>query len=265
VGALARSVIQGIGNPVLDYEVEKLTKNIKHEENAKDFIDILYNAKQKDKEAYEIIYNNMIKNGFKKDDLDKKISKYTSGEFDRTLSAAKKAKESEDATDADKVIYTHLNREKNMSRDVRAGDEDTVIANLDKYRKKVDKHLGEYPGKNPERKREYAYYKANYDMYGAKYAIRASGGADTYKKALEKVNRGKTTWDEYYDSYFGKDERRYEVISKKYGITYEQFEKVAEAMSKGKGKEEEIKEIQDVLGCGYTKAMYIRSNYEKTK
>lgn len=264
IGAFAKSIIQGIGNPVLDYRVEKLTKNIKNEKNAADFIDILYKAKQKDKEAYDIIYRDMVKNGYKKEDIDKKITTYTSGKFDRALSSARKAKESEDATETDKVIYRHLNREKNMTRDVRAGDEDTVLDNLDKYRANVEKYLKEYPGKDEEKAIDYAYRKANYATYGAEYAIRASGGKSVYDKALEKVNRGKTTWKEYYDEYFGKDERRYEKLRDKYNISYAEYEKIAEAMSKNNTEEEEIEALHK-LGYKRSTARGIRRNFNKVK
>ncbi len=264
IGAFARSIIQGIGNPVLVYRVEKLTKNIKNKNNEGDFIDILWEAKQKDRGAYDIIYKDMIKNGYKKEDVDEKISTYTNGKFNRALSSARKAKESENATETDKVIYRHLNREKNMTRDMRAGDEDAVIANLEKYRADVEKYLKEYPGKDEEKAIDYAYRKANYATYGAEYAIRASGGKSVYDKALEKVNRGKTTWQEYYDEYFGKDERRYEKLREKYDISYAEYEAIAQAMSKNSTEEEEIEALHK-LGYKRSTARGIRRNFNKVK
>ena len=249
---------------LLEYRIEKLTKNIKNEKNAADFIDILYEAKQKDKEAYDIIYRDMVKNGYKKEDIDKKITTYTSGKFDRALSDARKAKEAENATAADKVIYRHLNREKNMTRDVRAGDEETVIANLDKYRKNVERYLKEYPGEDEEKQIDYAYRKANFATYGAEYAIRASGGKSVYDKALEKVKRGKTTWKEYYEEYFGRDERRYERLRDKYDITYAEYEKIAEVMAKNSTEEEEIEALHK-LGYKRSTARGIRRNFNKVK
>ena len=266
IGAIAKSVIQGIGNPVLEYRIEKLTKNIKHERNAEFFYDILFSAKEKDKEAYDIIYADMIKSGMKKEDIDKKISTHTSGKFDSALSAAKKAKNKKDATIADKVIYRHLNREKNMTRDVRAGDEETVLRNLDKYRESVEKYLKQYPGEDEEKKLEYAYREACRELYGEEYAIRASGGADVYKKAQEKVTGGKTTtskkttWKEYYGKYFGKAERRYKAVNKRVQMTYSRFEKIADIMSKQENKEEKIAAIVK-LGYKQSEASGIYTAY----
>ena len=42
-----------------------------------------------------------------------------------------------------------------MTRDVRAGDEETVLRNLDKYRESVEKYLKKYPGEDEEKKLEY--------------------------------------------------------------------------------------------------------------
>ncbi|MBQ7054561.1 MAG: hypothetical protein IJN97_05005, partial [Oscillospiraceae bacterium] len=105
IGAIARSTIVGLDNLVLEYRMEKLTKNIKSESNADIYYDILFRAKETDKEAYDIIYADMLKSGLEKEVIDEKISKHTNAKFDSALSAAKKAKDKKDATIADR-LYT---------------------------------------------------------------------------------------------------------------------------------------------------------------
>ncbi|MBQ2742905.1 MAG: hypothetical protein IJF32_08880 [Oscillospiraceae bacterium] len=211
---------------------------------------------------------------------DSKLSNKISGEFYDAVDAATQKKNSEKGTLADKVVYKHLNRERNMvgeySSKVREAEVDknltskerqaavraasaertayqkTILENLDKYRESVEKYLKKYPGEDEEKKLEYAYREANRAMYGEEYAIRANGGSDVYKKAQEKVKRGKTTWAKYYDEYFGKAERRFEKISDRFGISYAEFEKIADAISKNSTKDEKIEAIKKL---GYKRSV----------
>ena len=224
--------------------------------------------------------------------VDSKLSNKVSGEFYDAVSEAEQKKNSSKGTLADKVVYKHLNRERNQmsgyNQKIREAETDSsltskerdvavrtatalrteyqkeVLDNLDKYRANVEKYLKEYPGKDEEKKIDYAYRKANYATYGAKYAIRASGGKSVYDKALEKVNRGKTTWKEYYEEYFGKDERRYEKLREKYDISYAEYEEIAKAMSQNSTEEEEIEALHK-LGYKRSTARGIRRNYNKVK
>lgn len=224
--------------------------------------------------------------------VDAKTQNKVSGEFYDAVTKAEQAKNSKDATTADKIIWKHLNRERNMMsgyntkiRDaevdenltskernaaVRAASAErtayqkTVLENLPKYRSEVEKYLKKYPGKDEEKRIDFAYREANRAMYGAEYAIRASGGSDVYKKALEKVKRGNTTWEKYYDEYFGKTERRYDAISKNYDVSYVEFEAIENAISKNSKKEDEIAAIEK-LGYTYVQAKKIREKYNETK
>lgn len=224
--------------------------------------------------------------------VDSKLSNKVSGDFYDAVAEAEQKKNSSKGTLADKVVYKHLNRERNQmsgyNKKIREAETDSsltskerdvavrtatasrseyqkeVLDNLDKYRANVEKYLKEYPGKDEEKAIDYAYRKANYATYGAEYAIRVSGGKSVYDKALEKVNRGKTTWEEYYDEYFGKDERRYEKLRKKYDISYAEYEKIAEAMSKNSTEEEEIEALHK-LGYKRSTARGIRRNFNKVK
>ena len=222
--------------------------------------------------------------------IDAKTQNKVSGEFYDAVTKAEQAKNSKDATTADKIIWKHLNRERNMMsgyntkiRDaevdenltskernaaVRAASAErtayqkTVLENLPKYRSEVEKYLKKYPGKDEEKRIDFAYREANRAMYGAEYAIRASGGADVYKKALEKVNRGKTTWDSFYDEYFGKTERQYEAISKRFDVSYDQFEAIENVISKNSKKEDEITAIAK-LGYKRGEAEDLREVYNE--
>ena len=224
--------------------------------------------------------------------VDSKLSNKVSGEFYDAVSEAEQKKNSSKGTLADKVVYKHLNRERNQmsgyNKKIREAETDSsltskerdvavrtatasrseyqkeVLDNLNKYRANVEKYLKEYPGKDEEKAIDYAYRKANYATYGAEYAIRASGGKSVYDKALEKVNRGKTTWKEYYEEYFGKDERRYEKLREKYDISYAEYEAIAEAMSKNSTEEEEIEALHK-LGYKRSTARGIRRNFNKVK
>ena len=139
-----------------------------------------------------------------------------------------------------------------------------ILGNLDKYRTNVEKYLKKYPGRDEEKKLEYAYREANRAMYGEEYAIRVNGGSDVHKKAEEKVKRGKTTWKKYYEEYFGKTDRRFEAISDRFNISYAEFEKIESAISKNSSKSDEIAAIQK-LGYKYSIASRIYTLYHDTK
>ena len=224
--------------------------------------------------------------------VDSKLTNKVSGDFYDMVTEAEQKKNSSKGKLADKVMYKHLNRERNQmsgynkkireaesdknlsgkERDVairaataeRTAYQKSIIDGADEYRKNVERYLKEYPGKDEEKQIDYAYRKANFATYGAEYAIRASGGKSVYDKALEKVKRGKTTWKEYYEEYFGKDERRYERLRDKYDITYAEYEQIAEVMAKNSTEEEEIEALHK-LGFKRSTARGIRRNFNKVK
>ena len=219
---------------------------------------------------------------------DSKLSNKVSGEFYDAVDEATQKKNSSKGTLADKVVYKHLNRERNQmssynstirnaevddnltSKERRAAVrvataertdyQERILDNLPDYRESVEKHLKAYPGTDEEKKLDYAYREANREIYGAEYAIRVNGGADAYKKAAEKVKRGKTTWKEYYDEYFGKAERRFDKIADRFGISYADFERIEEAISKNSKKADEIAAIEK-LGYKRGVARRIRDMY----
>ncbi|MBQ2743389.1 MAG: hypothetical protein IJF32_11375, partial [Oscillospiraceae bacterium] len=265
VRAAAREVAAATDSYVVEYLMAKATYSIKYEKNRGDFYDILRRAYENDKEAYNIIYSDMRKNGFKKDDIEEKMKTQTmSGKFQDAVNAAKKTKEAKNAVPADKIVYRHLNREKNAIRGTSAADQNTILDNIPKYRSNVEKYLKKYPGKNEDKKLEYAYREANRALYGEEYAIRVNGGSDVHKKAEEKVKRGKTTWEKYYDEYFGKTDRRFEAISDRFGISYTDFEKIENAISKNSSKADEIAAIQK-LGYKNSIARRIYTLYHDTE
>ena len=224
--------------------------------------------------------------------VDSKLSNKVSGEFYDAVSDAEQQKNSSKGTLADRVVYKHLNRERNMMssynskiRDAetdksltskerqaavrvasaeRTAYQKTVLENIDDYRESVEKYLGKYPGSDEEKKIEYAYREANRELYGEEYAIRVNGGSDVYKKAEEKVKRGKTTWKKYYNEYFGKTDRRYDAISDRFGISYKAFEKIENAISKNSTKTDEVAAIKK-LGYKDGVARRIYSLYYDTK
>ena len=49
---------------LMQYRMEKAMLNINYAGNSKNFVDILFNAYNNDKEAYNVIYNDMIKSGY---------------------------------------------------------------------------------------------------------------------------------------------------------------------------------------------------------
>ncbi len=60
---ITRSIAQETGNYVLMYRIDKLQYSPKHERNGKIFLDTLYKAYTNDREAYEVIYNDLVKSG----------------------------------------------------------------------------------------------------------------------------------------------------------------------------------------------------------
>ncbi len=56
-------------NYVMQYRMEKGTLDINYSGNSKNFMDILYNAYANDREAYEIIYNDLLKSGYEADKI----------------------------------------------------------------------------------------------------------------------------------------------------------------------------------------------------
>jgi hypothetical protein len=54
---------------VMQYRMEKTLKNIQYSGNKKNFMDILYNAYKDDPDAYEIIYNDLVKSGYNINDI----------------------------------------------------------------------------------------------------------------------------------------------------------------------------------------------------
>ena len=63
VQAVLRSIAVESGNFLFEYRLEKGMLNMNYKDNGKTFYDILYRAYEKDSDAYEIIYADMIKNG----------------------------------------------------------------------------------------------------------------------------------------------------------------------------------------------------------
>ena len=264
VSAIVSEIAHGTNNLQLEYFLAKETYEIQNEKNSKTFYDILRKAYETDKQAYEAIRADMIKNGYDEEEIEKKMKKPTTARsLDQAVTEARKAKSSKDATPADKVVYKHLNREKNAERGAGAATQEEVVNNIPTYRESVEKYLEEYPGTDSDKRMEYAYNKANYEVYGPEYAIRADGSS-TYKKYEEKVRRGKMSWEEAYDDCFGKSDRKYDALRDRFDISYDEFEKIAAAMSSGTTKEEEISAIRR-LGYSARNAELVRKYYNKAK
>lgn len=222
---------------------------------------------------------------------DSRLSNKVSGEFYDAVDSAEQAKNSSKATDVDKVVYKYLNRARNnlgeYNTKIRNAESDenltasgrraavrvataertayqkSILENVDKYRESVEKYLDEYPGADGDKRMEYAYNKANYEVYGPEHAIRADGSS-TYKKYEEKVRRGRMTWEEAYDDCFGKSDRKYNALRDRFDISYDEFEEIAAAMSRGTTKEEEISAIRR-LGYSAWNAELVREYYNKAK
>lgn len=58
-------------NYLMQYRIEKAMLDINYAGNSKNFIDILFNAYNNDREAYEFIYNDMIKSGYDAEKIEK--------------------------------------------------------------------------------------------------------------------------------------------------------------------------------------------------
>jgi hypothetical protein len=69
VKSLVTSVAIETDSYVMQYRIEKAMLNINYAGNSKNFTDILFNAYINDREAYEVIYNDMVKNGFDADKI----------------------------------------------------------------------------------------------------------------------------------------------------------------------------------------------------
>ena len=69
VKSAAMSVATETDSYLLQYRMEKAMLNINYAGNSKNFMDILFNAYNNDKEAYKTIYNDMIKNGYDADKI----------------------------------------------------------------------------------------------------------------------------------------------------------------------------------------------------
>lgn len=73
IKSIAMSVATETDSFLMQYRMEKAMLDINYAGNNKNFMDILYNAYVNDKEAYEIIYNDMIESGFEVDKIESGI------------------------------------------------------------------------------------------------------------------------------------------------------------------------------------------------
>lgn len=64
IKSVVTSFATATDNYLLQYRIEKYMLNINYAGNNNNYIDILFNAYNNDKEAYELIYNDMLKSGF---------------------------------------------------------------------------------------------------------------------------------------------------------------------------------------------------------
>ena len=69
IKALFMSTAIETNNYVMQYRMEKGTLDINYSGNSKNFMDILYNAYANDREAYEIIYDDLLKSGYDADKI----------------------------------------------------------------------------------------------------------------------------------------------------------------------------------------------------
>jgi hypothetical protein len=65
IKSIVMSIAIETDNYLMQYRMEKAMLDINYASNSKNFMDILFNAYNNDKEAYEFIYNDLIKNGYK--------------------------------------------------------------------------------------------------------------------------------------------------------------------------------------------------------
>jgi hypothetical protein len=75
VWSIARSIAIETGNLQLQYEMEKAIYKISNDKNDSRYIGILYDAMKNDREAYEMIYADMVKNGVAEDKIAQGIEK----------------------------------------------------------------------------------------------------------------------------------------------------------------------------------------------
>ena len=64
IKSLVMSIAIGTDSYLMQYRMEKAMLNINYAGNNKNFMDILFNAYNNDRKAYEFIYNDMIKSGY---------------------------------------------------------------------------------------------------------------------------------------------------------------------------------------------------------
>ncbi|MBQ7974349.1 MAG: hypothetical protein IJ300_01500 [Clostridia bacterium] len=69
IKSLVMSVAIETDSYLMQYRIEKAMLDINYASNSKNFMDILFNAYNNDREAYEFIYNDMLKNGYEADKI----------------------------------------------------------------------------------------------------------------------------------------------------------------------------------------------------
>jgi len=69
IKSLVMSVAIETDSYLMQYRIEKAMLDINYAGNSKNFMDILFNAYNNDREAYEFIYNDMLKNGYEADKI----------------------------------------------------------------------------------------------------------------------------------------------------------------------------------------------------
>jgi hypothetical protein len=65
IKSIVMSIAIETDNYLMQYRMEKAMLDINYASNRKNFMDILFNAYNNDREAYEFIYKDLIKNGYK--------------------------------------------------------------------------------------------------------------------------------------------------------------------------------------------------------
>lgn len=63
-------------NYLMQYYIDKTLLNIEYKTNKSDFVKILFNAYNNDQEAYEVIYNDLIKEGYTDSEIKKKMENF---------------------------------------------------------------------------------------------------------------------------------------------------------------------------------------------
>lgn len=69
IKAIATTTAIETDNYLMQYRMEKAMLNINYAGNSKNFMDILFNAYRNDREAYELIYDDMLKSGYDTDKI----------------------------------------------------------------------------------------------------------------------------------------------------------------------------------------------------